>query len=274
MSGPLVTLITNDDGIDSPGLLRLAIAARASGLDIIVAAPAAESSGSSASITAFESDGRILVDRRQLEGLHGVPCYAVHAAPALISLIASHGAFGHPPDLVLSGVNRGANLGRAILHSGTVGAALTGGVNGGRGLAVSLDVGPDTTDPSWDVACGVAVSLVPFLLAQPAGTVLNLNVPDAEEGQVPEIREAKLARFGIVQTTMTEQDRHQIRLAVADTAAPSEPGSDAELLGEGYATVTAIRSVSGVDLPAEFAASLDAAAATAAAATAGARDLR
>ena len=173
------------------------------------------------------------MDRRRLEGLDGVPCYAVHAAPALISLIASHSAFGEPPDLVLSGVNRGANLGRAILHSGTVGAALTGGVNGGRGLAVSLEFGPDTTDPSWDVACSIAVSLVPFLLEQPLGTVLNLNVPDTDAGRVPEIREAKLARFGIVQTTMTEQDRHQIRLAVSDMAAPSEPGSDAELLGEG-----------------------------------------
>ena len=237
------TLITNDDGIGSPGLLRLALAAHDAGLDVIVAAPAAESSGSGAAITATESDGRILMEKRRLEGLDGIPCYAVHAAPALITLIASHGAFGRAPELVLSGVNPGANLGRAILHSGTVGAALTAGVNGGRGLAVSLDVTVNPTALRWGVAARLAGQLIPFLLDQPAGTVLNLNVPNTAGDQVPEFRPARLARFGIVQTTMTQQDQHQIRLAVADTAADAEPGSDADLLGQGFATVTSIRSV-------------------------------
>ncbi|TFC85966.1 5'/3'-nucleotidase SurE [Cryobacterium sp. TmT2-59] len=237
------TLITNDDGINSPGLLRLALAALDAGLDVVVAAPAAESSGSGASITSTGTDGRIVVDRRHLEGLDGVPCYAVHAAPALISLIASHGAFGQAPELVLSGVNPGANVGRAILHSGTVGAALTAGVNGGRGLAVSLDVAPDTTTPRWGVASRLAARLIPFLLDQPTGTVLNLNVPIIVGDEPPEVRTAKLARFGIVQTTMTQQDRHQIRLAVADNAAHAESGSDADLLRLGYATVTSLRSV-------------------------------
>ena len=248
MSGPVVTLITNDDGIDSPGLFRLAIAALDAGLDVVVAAPATESSGSSAAITATESDGSILVDRRHLEGLDGVPTYAVHGAPALITLIASHGAFGEAPDLVLSGVNRGANLGRAILHSGTVGAALTAGLNGRWGLAVSLDVGPETTAPRWGVASRLAAQLIPFLLEQPAGTVLNLNVPDVLGEELPEFREATLAPFGIVQTTMTEHDRHHIRLAVADLTAPTRAGSDAALLSAGYATVTALRSVGEVAL--------------------------
>jgi 5'-nucleotidase len=243
VSQTFTTLITNDDGIASPGLLRLAIAAHDAGLDIVVAAPAEESSGSGAAITATENDGRILVDKRRLEGLDGVPCYAVHAAPALITLIASHGAFGRAPDLVLSGVNPGANLGRAILHSGTVGAALTAGVNGGRGLAVSLDVTGNPSTLRWGVAARLAARLIPFLLDQPAGTVLNLNVPNVSGDQEPEFRTATLARFGIVQTTMTQQDQHQIRLAVADTAAEAEPGSDADLLSQGFATVTSIHSV-------------------------------
>jgi 5'-nucleotidase len=253
MTQSFLTLITNDDGIDSPGLLRLALAAVEAGLDIVVAAPATEASGSGAAITATNSDGRILVDRRHLEGLDGIPSYAVHGAPALITLIASHGAFGRAPELVLSGVNPGANVGRAILHSGTVGAALTSGVNGGRGLAVSVDVGPDTTSPRWGLAARLAAGLVPFLLDQPAGTVLNLNVPDVEGDALPEYRSATLARFGIVQTTMTEQDRHHVRLSVADTAAPAALGSDAQLLGAGYATVTAIHSVGEIPLP-EFSA--------------------
>lgn len=253
MTQSFLTLITNDDGINSPGLLRLALAAIDAGLDIVVAAPATESSGSGASITASNSDGRILLDRRHLEGLDGIPTYAVHGAPALITLIASHGAFGRAPELVLSGVNPGANIGRAILHSGTVGAALTSGVNGGRGLAVSVDVGPETTSPRWGVAARLAAGLVPFLLELPAGTVLNLNVPDVGGDELPEYRAATLARFGVVQTTMTEQDRHHVRLSVADTAVPGSPGSDAELLSAGYATVTSIQSVGEVAMPALFA---------------------
>ena len=62
-------LVTNDDGIDSPGLHALAAAAAAEGLDVIVAAPASEASGSSASITGAEFDGRIHMERREIEGL-------------------------------------------------------------------------------------------------------------------------------------------------------------------------------------------------------------
>ncbi|UYO97695.1 5'/3'-nucleotidase SurE [Microbacterium sp. M28] len=120
-------LVTNDDGIDAPGLHALAAAAVSAGFDVVVAAPAKQSSGSSASILAEEADGRIRIGRRELDGLDGIPAHAVHGGPGLIALIAARGAFGDPADLVLSGVNHGANVGRAILHSGTVGAALTGG---------------------------------------------------------------------------------------------------------------------------------------------------
>lgn len=243
------TLVTNDDGIASPGLFRLAMAALDAGMDVVVAAPASEASGSSASITVMQSDGSIQVDRRTIAGLDGVPAYAVHAPPALIALIASHGAFGAAPEIVLSGVNRGANVGRAILHSGTVGAALTAGLNGGRGLAVSLDVGLTPAMLHWGVASRMARKLIPFLLEQPTGTVLNLNVPNSNGDQLPEFRKATLASFGIVQTTMTERDQHHIRLAVADPTAPAEPGSDADLLAEGFATVTSISPVRESQLP-------------------------
>ncbi|WP_166873209.1 MULTISPECIES: 5'/3'-nucleotidase SurE [unclassified Salinibacterium] len=250
MTASVRTLVTNDDGIASPGLFRLAIAAQEAGMDVVVAAPATEASGSSASISVTESDGSIRVDRRTVEGLGSIPTYAVHAPPALIALIAAHGAFGEPPRLVLSGVNRGANVGRAIIHSGTVGAALTAGVNGGRGLAVSLDVGLAPSTMRWSVAARLARKLIPFLLDQPAGTVLNLNVPNTDADELPEFRQAPLALFGIVQTTMTERDQHQIRLAVADPTALAEPGSDAALLAQGYATVTSIAPVREAPLPA------------------------
>jgi len=249
VSGGVRTLITNDDGIDSPGLLRLALSSVDAGLDVVVAAPAAERSGSSAAITATESDGSILIERRRLEGLAEVPCYAVHAAPALISLIAGHGTFGDVPELVLSGINRGVNLGRVVLHSGTVGAAITAGVNGTHAMAVSLDVDGRRDSAHWSVAARLAQKVVPVLLEQPAGTVFNLNVPQSDSDQLPAIRAARLAGFGIVQTTMSERHDHHIRLSVADPTGPLEPGTDAQLLADGYATLTSIRSISEAPLP-------------------------
>jgi 5'-nucleotidase len=241
-------LITNDDGIDSPGLCALAIAARDYGLDVVIAAPARQSSGSSASITAAEDDGRIRIERRELAGLAGIPAFSVRGAPGLIALIASNGAFGEKPDLVLSGINHGANVGRAILHSGTVGAALTGGLGGALGLAVSLDVGFDPADSHWDAAAAVTRRVLPILLAQAPGTVLNLNVPNL--ATPADLREATLAPFGIVQTTMHRDGDHHVRLAVEDLPNDPVPGSDAALLAAGYATITSITPVSSIPLAA------------------------
>jgi len=240
------TLITNDDGIDAPGLHALARAAQAAGLDVTVAAPMRQSSGTSASIVAAEEGGRIAIERRELPGLDGVPAFAVRGGPGLVALIAAHGAFGEPAELVLSGVNHGANVGRAILHSGTVGAALTGGLNGAWGEAVSLDVGMNPVEFHWDAAAAVAIELLPFLLGRPRGTVVNLNVPNAPSHRG--VVEAALAPFGIVQTTLTERDAGHIRLAVEDLPNTPEPGSDAAYLAEGWVTLTGLDPVSHVPL--------------------------
>lgn len=241
-------LVTNDDGIRSAGLCALAIIARDLGHDVIVAAPAAQSSGASASILGTRDDGHIKFERIELDRLPGVTSYAVEAAPGLIALIAAHGAFGAVPQLVLSGINHGANVGRAILHSGTVGAALTGGVNGERGLAVSLDVGPDPVVFHWDAPAPFVKELLPVLLAAPPGTVFNLNTPNTD-GEL-ELRETPLASFGVVQTTMTHSTEGNVRLAVADGPSDHEMGSDAAMLMQGYATVTSITSVMHVPTPA------------------------
>lgn len=245
------TLVTNDDGITSPGLHALAAAAIAEGHDVTIAAPLRQSSGSSASITAYETDGRIRMERREMQEFPGVPVFAVRGAPGLIALIAEHGAFGASPDVVLSGINHGANVGRAVLHSGTVGAALTGGLNGARGLAISLDVGFEPEAYAWDVAAAVARSIIPFLLEQAAGTVINLNVPNAVTA--PEVRTATLAPFGIVQTTMSERGDHFVRLTVEDLPHDPQPGSDAALLAAGFATITSISAVTELPMAAFFA---------------------
>ncbi|MCE7000180.1 5'/3'-nucleotidase SurE [Saccharothrix sp. S26] len=235
-------LVTNDDGIDSPGLTALARAAVAHGWTTVVAAPARESSGTSAGLTAAEDDRRVEVERRELPGLSDVPGYAVAAHPAFIALVASQGAFGDPPDVVLSGVNRGANVGRAVLHSGTVGAALTAAINGARALAVSLDVGLDPAVPHhWDTAVAVAATLFDRVAALPAGSVLNLNVPNLAEVGEPE--RAGLAEFGQVRTRIKDSDDGTISLAAVVVEEGLSPGTDAALLAEGLPTVTPLRPV-------------------------------
>jgi len=244
--------VTNDDGIDAEGLRRLAVAAYTAGLQVVVAAPRIEYSGSSAAIIASRRDGRVPVDERQLAGLDGVPAYAVSAPPALITLIAVRGGFGPPPKVVLSGINRGANTGRVVLHSGTVGAALTAAAHGCPALAVSLDVGAGAEGPAhWDTAARLAVGLLPTVLAAAAAVVFNINVPDAPPSGVRGLRRASLASFGAVQTNI-EVGTGYVRLALADTDSVQQPGTDAAWLAAGYATLTPLGPIceaSGVVLP-------------------------
>lgn len=243
-------LITNDDGIDAPGLLPLAQVALAAGLDVVIAAPEQEFSGASASIiathdaavTAAGGKGRVHVTRREIPGFD--QAHAVGAAPALIVLLALHGSFGDPPDVVLSGINHGANVGNAILHSGTVGAALTAGAGAARGLAVSLDVGLSGGDVQhFDVAASVAARLLAELVGAPPSTVWNLNVPNRSGAGTIELVEAPLAPFGIVQTTMTEADGEEVALSVREHSAAEAPGTDMERLAAGLATITAVQAL-------------------------------
>jgi 5'-nucleotidase len=133
-------LVTNDDGVASPGLHALARALVDDGFDVIVVAPDREMSGSAAAIGQVHIGEGIDAERVDLPRLDGVPAYAVAGPPGLCVLTARLGGFGDPPDLVVSGINPGCNTGRAVLHSGTVGAALTAANFGCRGLAVSIDV--------------------------------------------------------------------------------------------------------------------------------------
>jgi 5'-nucleotidase len=259
-------LVTNDDGIDAVGLHRLALTAAKAGMDVVVAAPIREASGASASLTAVEEKRRVVVNRRELPGLAGVPAYAVAGSPGFITLIATRGAFGDPPDLVLSGINRGANAGHAVLHSGTVGAALTAAANGRSGLAVSLDLlvggrpipagaaadhGSADDTRNWDTAAALAARLLPVLETCPPATVLNLNVPDLPEAEIRGVRRAGLSRFGQVQMAIAEVGAGFVRTTVDETDAELEAGSDLALLAQNFATVTPLCVVgeATTDLP-------------------------
>ena len=132
-------LITNDDGIDSPGLHTLAQVAGGAGLQVVVAAPHEERSGTSASLVATTADGRLLTRRRALPGSARRGGVRGRGDAAYITWAAVRGAFGEIPDLVLSGINKGPNTGHAVLHSGTVGAALTALAHGVPAMAVSVN---------------------------------------------------------------------------------------------------------------------------------------
>ena len=237
-------LVTNDDGIDSPGLHALAAAAVAAGLDVIVAAPAEQSSGASAALSAIRRDGHTVVERRALPQLDGVQAWAVHAQPGHIVAAALNGWFDPVPELVLSGINHGANIGRAVLHSGTVGAALTAKINGTRAVAVSLDVALHPTgERHWSTAAGLLGPVLELVFAAPQDTVLSLNVPDRPADELGPIRHARLARGGAVQTRVEEIRDGGLRLAEVEMSNEPEEGTDSTLLAAGHPTLTALRSV-------------------------------
>ncbi|RMI12932.1 5'/3'-nucleotidase SurE [Cellulomonas triticagri] len=236
-------LVTNDDGIESPGLAVLARAALDAGADeVVVAAPARDSSGASASLLGAEQDGRLLVERTDAPDLpDGVTSYAVRAAPALIAFVAAHGGFGPKPDLVLSGVNRGANTGHAVLHSGTVGAALSAATHGIRGVAVSL---ADARPQHWDTAGLYTRHVLDWLADRPhlPDRVVNLNVPDRPAAEVRGLRKAPLAAFGAVQARVHEVEHGNLMLTYAEHGGSQEPDTDAGLLLRGWATVTLVHA--------------------------------
>ena len=103
---------------------------------------------------------------------------------------------GPKPDLVLSGINHGVNVGRSVLHSGTVGAALTASQVGISALAVSMRAG--MTEDWWESAADLAVALIPVLVGAPVGTVLNLNVPSLPLHEILGLRWARVGGAGLI----------------------------------------------------------------------------
>jgi 5'-nucleotidase len=184
-------LVTNDDGIDSVGLHELARAMMPHG-EVLVVAPDSEYSGAS---SAFGALHMIKPEIREshIEGVSKV--FTVSGPPALCVLFTRLGVFDFMPDLVVSGINPGANVGRSVYHSGTIGAALTGRNGGIPGIAVSQDVTNSVegqgwedmlTNQRWETAAHVASVIVGgFAAKMPGGdAVLNVNVPNLAIGDV------------------------------------------------------------------------------------------
>jgi 5'-nucleotidase len=153
---------------------------------------------------------------------------------------------------VLSGVNHGPNTGHAVLHSGTVGAALTARTHGASALAVSC-VAPDPLH--WETATEMATRALDWLVENAGENpmTLSVNVPDRPLADVRGLRTARLASFGAVQADIGETGEGYVTMTFHEVDADLEPGTDAALLAEGWATVTSLAApceADGVDLSA------------------------
>ncbi|GAB4439426.1 MAG: 5'/3'-nucleotidase SurE [Chloroflexi bacterium OHK40] len=191
-------LVTNDDGIESPGLWALAGALQDAGLGTVtVVAPEEEQSGTSMA----------LPPRRDLtlrpvpapDPAHaGIRAYAFNGTPVGCVLAGVLGDLAStPPDVVVSGINRGLNSGTNVLLSGTVGAAMLGALWGRPAMAVSQMFVGDAPMP-WATATWAAVRVFPLLerLRGRGPLVLNVNVPHLHDrGEVRGFRQTSLSSF-------------------------------------------------------------------------------
>lgn len=179
----MLILLSNDDGWRAPGLASLRAAMRASYENVLVVAPDRNRSGASNSLT-LERPLRVREENAGLYSVDGTPTDCVH--------LAITGLFKTPPDMVVSGINAGANMGDDVLYSGTVAAATEGRSLGLPALAVSL---AGEAGEHYDTAARVAVTMIARLQKNPLppDTILNVNVPDVAW---PQLRGFEATRLG------------------------------------------------------------------------------
>lgn len=179
-------LVTNDDGIRAPGIFTLA-QELANNHQVTVVAPAEEQSGVSHAFTFLKplmSDPTPMMDN--------VKAYAVRGTPADCVKLGCFHLHDFKPDVVIAGINRGANLGTDVLYSGTASAAMEGTLMGLPSIAVSLS----GSDPvHYDSAACYACQMLDYIMQNPMpeNVMLNLNVPDLPYDEVLGLKLTKLA---------------------------------------------------------------------------------
>jgi 5'-nucleotidase len=221
-------LISNDDGIDAPGIVRLAEALGDLG-DVCVVAPDREQSAKSHAISL---DRPLRVEERE------PGWWAVDGTPADSVYLALHHLLPRRPDLVASGINRGYNLGSDFFYSGTVAAAVEGAVRGIPSFAISLERGPRE---GLDAAARFARALAHAILSEglPTKTLLNVNVPNHGELQGYQwTRLGQRAYRDQVEARMDLRGQRYFWIGGPELSTADTPGSDGEAVRAGIVSIT------------------------------------
>ena len=224
-------MVTNDDGIHAPGIIALAEALHELG-DVTVVAPDRERSAAGHSLT-LHSPLRVFELRPGWFAVDGTPTDCVN--------MGIHSLLPDKPDLVVSGINHGPNLGDDITYSGTVAAAMEANLMGIPAIAVSL--GTFERHGHFDAAARVAVRVARQVLANglPADTFLNVNIPDcpAEEMGEPLItRQGTRSFIGTIIDKTDPRGRKYYWIGSDEPAFNDEPGTDFHALNRRHVSIT------------------------------------
>jgi 5'-nucleotidase len=223
-------LLSNDDGFQSPGIKCLAEALSAKS-QVTIVAPDRNRSGASNSLT-LEDPIRAQVIRPGLVCVDGTPTDCVH--------LAITGLLEEEPDIVISGINAGANMGDDVLYSGTVAAAMEGRFLGLPAIAVSL-VGEELRH--YETAAQVVLGLINDLpsLPLPSDTILNINVPDLPHESISGIQTTRLGRRHKSEPVIKAFDprgREIYWVGPPGEEKEEGPGTDFYAVRNGYVSIT------------------------------------
>lgn len=241
--------MTNDDGVEAEGVHALARAIVAAGHEVVVVAPSGERSGSGAAIGRLHRSGPIRWQPVTWPDLPSTEVHSVDLPPAAAVYAGCLGAFGPAPDAVASGVNPGLNYGHLVLHSGTVGAALTARVLGIPAVAVSIGWGDDE---HWETAATIAADALPWIVAQDGPCTVNLNVPNVAPSEIGVAREARLTAFD--EQWRASASRGELELEYEGRARDPEPDTDLAIVRAGDVAFTLLGGIG--EAPAEHSAGL------------------
>ncbi|MDH5659643.1 MAG: 5'/3'-nucleotidase SurE [Gammaproteobacteria bacterium] len=230
-------LISNDDGVEAPGILSLkeGLADMAS---LILVAPDRDRSGASNSLT-LDSPIRAKKISDDMISVAGTPTDCVH--------LALTGLLEYEPDMVISGINAGANMGDDVLYSGTVAAAMEGRFLGLPSIAISLaSKGDNKPLTHYDTAVQVARFLIKRLKHAPfpSNTILNVNVPDCPWDKVKGIQSTRLGHRHKAEPVIKEKDprgRNIYWVGPPGAEQDAGEGTDFHALKNNYVSVTPLQ---------------------------------
>jgi len=226
-------LISNDDGYMAEGITALAEAMATLG-DITVVAPDRNRSGASNSLT-LENPLRVNQLKNGIYRVEGTPTDCVH--------LAITGLLDEEPDMVVAGINAGANLGDDVLYSGTVAAAIEGRFLGLPAIAISLN---GHTATHYETAAWAAKKLVQQLQTSslPADTILNVNVPDIPIDEITGFESTRLGRRHKAEPVIKELDprgRAMYWVGPAGKEEDAGPGTDFNAINRGAVSITPLQ---------------------------------